>query len=386
MSRKPIAMLQDVVPTPFQLIFNAAAQLPDIINLGIGEPDLDAPPEVVEAIAKATKDGFTHYPPLNGFMDLKEAICEYWKEHHGYERAPNEVLVTAGCTQGLDIVLRAFAGPGDEVLITDPCFSSYESLIRYTGATPVMVPLRAEEEFMLNAQELEQHITPKSKILLINSPCNPTGAVYDRAAMEAIAKVVEKHDLLVISDEIYEALIFDQEHVCFATLPGMKNRTFTLGGFSKTYAMTGLRLGYVMAAAEFFPALSILSANMAMSVNSITQRGSIAALRDCQYFVDDMARIYQERAAWTVECIHRIPGVSCVPPKGTFYLLMDISKTGMSSLDFSMGLLNDTGVATIAGSAFGPSADNFVRISYNGSRDTLEDAIGKIGKYVEKVI
>jgi aminotransferase len=248
------------------------------------------------------------------------------------------------------------------------------------------MPVRAENNFVLLPEDVEKRVTPKTKLLLINSPCNPTGAVYDRATLEGIARVVEKHDLLVISDEIYEALNFSGEQVCFATLPGMRDRTFTMGGFSKTYAMTGLRLGYIIADASFFPALSILSANMAMSVNSITQRGALAALRDCQYYADDISRIYRERAQWTMEFLDKIPGISYVPPGGTFYLMMDVSKTGMKSLDFSVGLLKETRVATIAGIAFGPSANDYVRISYNGSREFLEEAIGRIGRYVNRVM
>lgn len=385
MNRKPVEVFQKNELTPFQVIFNLAAQMKDIINLGIGEPDLDIPGEVADSIAKAAREGYTHYPPVNGFADLRKEIRDYWNRRHGLNYAEDEVIVTAGCTQGLDMILRAYAGKGDEVLLTDPCFSTYAPSVVYTGAAPVMVPLKAENGFMISAADLERHITPRTKMLIINSPCNPTGAVYDRASLEAVAEVAQKYDLLVISDEIYECLIFDGEHTCFATLPGMRDRTFTVGGFSKTYAMTGLRLGYIMADRNFIPPLITLGVNTAMGVNSVCQKAAVTALQDCQYYVDNMVSLYKERAECAARLISAIPGLSCVPPKGTFYLMMDISVTGMKSLEFSQKLLKEAGVATIAGIAFGETADNFVRVSYNCRPEILNEAARRIESVVRNI-
>lgn len=378
MSEKLRAQFQNLQPSPMLKMFNATMQYDNLINLGVGEPDLDSPKEVIDIAVKSLKDGYTHYPPMTGYMDLKEEICNYWSRHHNLKWEAKNVLITSGAIQGLNMILSLFVGAGDEVITTDPCFPSYINQVKFLGGKLVAIPVKEEDGFNMTAEQLEDAITPKTKVLIINSPGNPTGAVLSREEMEKIAKVAEKHGIYVISDEIYEALIYDGKHTSFATMPGMSERTFTIGGFSKTYAMTGWRLGYIMAPAQFIPALSVLSTDTVMGVNSVTQRAGYVAIKDCQYFVDMMNELYARRTAYTSKLINETPGMSCIKPKGSFYIMANISETGMSSVDFSMKILEEARVVVMPGVSFGQNGDKFVRISCNGNEDVLDAAFERI--------
>ncbi|WRS26130.1 pyridoxal phosphate-dependent aminotransferase [Oscillospiraceae bacterium MB08-C2-2] len=378
MTEKLRAQFQNMQPSPMLKMFNATMQYNNLINLGVGEPDLDSPKEVIEVAVQSLKDGYTHYPPMTGYMDLKEEICRYWEKHHSLNWEAKNILITSGAIQGLNMILSLFIDNGDEVIATDPCFPSYINQVKFLGGKLVGIPVKEENGFNLTAKQLEEAITPQTKVVILNSPGNPTGAVLSREEMEKIAQVVEKHNLFVISDEIYEALIYDGTHTSFATLPNMSQRTFTIGGFSKTYAMTGWRLGYIMAPASFVPALSVLSTDTVMGVNAVTQRAGYIALKDCQYFVDMMNTLYARRTAYTAKLINETPGLSCIKPKGSFYIMANISETGMSSIDFSMKILEEARVVVMPGISFGTNGDRFVRISCNGDEQMMDAAFERI--------
>ncbi|NKC68559.1 pyridoxal phosphate-dependent aminotransferase [Vagococcus fluvialis] len=378
MSNKLRSQFQNMKPSAMLKMFNATSQYDNLINLGVGEPDLESPKEVIDVAVQALENGYTHYPPMTGYADLRQEICNYWEKHHGLKRTANEVIVTSGAIQALYLVLTAFIDPGDEVIVSDPCFPSYINQIKFVNGVVVPVPVSEKDGFNMTAEALEKAITPKSKLLILNSPGNPTGAVLSRREMEEIAKVVKKHDLIVISDEIYEALIYNAEHVSFATIDGMMDRTFTIAGFSKTYAMTGWRLGYIMCDSQYIPALGALTTDIAMGVNAPTQRAGYVALKDCQYFVDKMNKIYSERISYTAKLINETEGLSCVKPKGSFYIMANITETGMTSEEFSMKMLEDARVVVMPGISFGENGDNFVRISCNGDKELLDEAFLRI--------
>ncbi|GLC78560.1 pyridoxal phosphate-dependent aminotransferase [Lacrimispora brassicae] len=378
LKEKTRKQFQNLQLSPMLKMFNATQKYTNLINLGVGEPDLDSPKEVLEVARQSIQDGYTHYPPMTGYMDLRQEICNYWETHHGLKRQPQEVIVTAGAIQALYLILSTFIDPGDEVIVSDPCFPSYINQVKFLGGRLTAVPVEEKDGFNLTADQIEACITPKTKVLILNSPGNPTGAVLSREEMLKIAAVVEKHDIYVISDEIYEALIYGEEHVSFATMPGMMERTFTVAGFSKTYAMTGWRLGYIMCDSRFIPALSVLSTDTVMGVNAVTQRAGYVALKDCRYFVDKMNALYSRRIAYTSELINKTPGLSCIRPKGSFYIMANISQTGMSSVDFSMKMLEEARVVVMPGVSFGENGDSFVRISCNGSEDVLNEAFDRM--------
>jgi aspartate/methionine/tyrosine aminotransferase len=369
---------QNLQASPMLKMFQASLKYDNLINLGVGEPDLDSPAKVIQALKDAVDSGFTHYPPMNGYLDLRQEICNYWGKRHGLEAKPEDVLITAGGIQAIYLLLAAFIDTNDEVLVTDPCFPSYIGQVRYVGGKLVQIPVNEDNGFILTAESLEAHITPKSKLLIINSPSNPTGAVIPRDEMEKIAVVCEKHDLIVLSDEIYEAYIFDGQHVSFATLPGMRERTFTLGGLSKTYAMTGWRLGYLIGSAVNMLPLNVLSTDTVMGVTSMVQKAGVVALRDCNDFVDEMAVKYKERTEHVYRLVNATPGMSCLKPKGSFYVFASISATGMNSVDFCMKMIEEARVVIMPGVSFGKNGDSFVRLSCNGTPEMLEEAFRRV--------
>lgn len=378
MNEKLKEQFQNMQPSAMLKMFNASLKYDNLINLGVGEPDLDSPQEVIDATVTAVKGGFTHYPPMIGYPDLRNEICAYWKKHHEVEMSPEEIIVTIGGSQALYSVMQAYIGEGDEVLVTDPCFPSYLNQIKYVNGTAVQVPVYEKDGFCMKAETLEKYITDKSKLIILNYPSNPTGAVIDRDELEKIAKIVLEHDLIVISDEIYEAFIFEGQHIPFATIEGMKERTFTVAGFSKTYAMTGYRVGYVVTDKKNINVLAAIETDTIMGVNSFAQKGCLAALKDCDYFVEKMVALYKSRIEHTVKLINSIDTLSCNKPKGSFYIMMNISKTGMKSEEFALKILEEARVVVMPGSSFGKNADDFVRISCNGSFEKLDEAFGRI--------
>ncbi len=368
----------DLQPSLMVKVFRAAAQVEDLSNLGIGEPDFNTEPDIVDAAARAGKEGFTHYPPLPGFLDLRQEICSYWDKKYGLKSVPDEVFVTTGGIQSPFLLFQAILDPGDEVIVTEPCFVAYFQQVEYNGGRVVTVPCLEENGFNPRAEDIEKAITPRTRAIMLNSPCNPTGAVIDRVELEKIAAVVEKHDLFVVSDEIYESILFEGEHVPFATLPGMKERTMTVGGFSKSHAMTGWRIGYAIAPREILGLMQVLSIVQSFGVNSLAQKAALYALKTQEKKVMERRDIFRQRVDYALERLNAIPGISCLKPGGSFYLFPNISGTGMNSEEFTFWLLEKAKVAVIPGISFGKSGEGYVRISCAMSLKDLEKAMDRM--------
>ena len=378
---QPVKVAQrfkDIQPSPMTKIFQAAESIDDLSNLSIGEPDFHTEEEIIDAAASAAKRGVTHYPPLAGYPELKREICTYWKRHHSVDFSPEEVLVTVGGIQATHLCFQAMLDPGDEVLLTDPCFSAYLQQVRRNGGVVVPVPAREENGFFPEAADFERAITPRTKILLINSPCNPTGGVLTKAQAESVAEVARKHDLLLITDEIYENFIYSGKHIPMASLPGMKGRTATIGGLSKSHCMTGWRIGYVIAPPDLLKVMLQGSVNEGYGVNVLSQMGAIEALGSQDERMRLRTAEYEKRVRYGAERLNAMPGVTCPEPRGAFYLFPDISGTGMDDMDFAWWLLESAKVATIPGSAFGKCGAGHIRIACTLSMNDLERAFDRM--------
>jgi aspartate/methionine/tyrosine aminotransferase len=357
----------------------------DIISLGIGEPDFGTPDHICEALIDATKRGETHYTPNKGINELREAIIRKLKNDNGLTYELEEIICTVGVAEGVFVALSAFLDPGDEVLVPDPSWLNYTHVPTLNHAVPVHYPLVADNDFQIDVEELEKRITEKTRMLVILDPSNPTGAIQRRESLEKVAAFSVKHDLLVISDEIYEKLIYDgNEHVSIASIPDMRERTIVLNGFAKAYAMTGWRLGYIAAPLELIPPLAKMHAYLLTNATSMVQWGGVAALDGTQEPVEKMVEEFRKRRDFMVRAINDIKGISCPNPGGAFYLFVDVAETGMTGEDFTHFLLNEAGVAVVPGTAFGNRAVNEVRISYATSMENLEKAVSRIKEAVEK--
>ncbi|MDY0235994.1 MAG: pyridoxal phosphate-dependent aminotransferase [Gudongella sp.] len=373
-------LFKEVKPSPMLQMFEAASKYNDLVSLGIGEPDATTSDAIVEAAAAAAKAGFTHYPPVNGFADLRQAVSEYWRNKYKLDSTPDEVIITVGATQAIYLVLQALINPGDEVIVPDPCFTPYTQAIEYVYGVPLPVTLREEDGFNMTAEALENVITDKTKIVMLNSPGNPTGAVISKEEALKICDVIKKHDLILMSDEIYEAFIFEGEHVCFATLPGMKERTFTIAGFSKTYAMCGWRVGYAIGPKKVIDMMKIINIGTTMSMNSISQKAALYAIENCEADVKKMVDEYSKRVDYAYDRINSINGLSCIKPRGAFYIFANIKETGMKSMEFGMKMLEEAKVITIPGISFGPNSDDYIRISCTIPIEGLKEAFDRMEK------
>ena len=355
----------------------------DIIHLQIGEPDFDTPANAREAAKKALDEGATHYAPYPGIPQLREAIAEDATARKGFSVTPDRVFVTVG---GKGVMLYAILGlvdPGDEVLVPDPGYPIYESLTRFVGGTPVPVPIRMEHDFRIDLDELASLVTPRTRMLVINSPANPTGGVLTRSDLEAIAELATRHDLVVLADEIYGRILYDgEEHVSIASLPDMIERTIVLDGFSKTFAMTGWRLGYAIVPPSLVQMYGQLVINTISCAPTFAQVGAVEAIRGPQGPMDDMVEEFRARRDLVVDGLNAIPGVRCLMPKGAFYVFPDVSGTGMAGKELADRLLQEVGVCVLAGTAFGGVGVNHIRISYANSRQNLSKALDRIRDFV----
>jgi aspartate aminotransferase len=358
-----------------------------VIHLEIGEPDFDTPANVRQAAKAALDAGATHYPPFAGIADLRAAIAEDSAARKGFPIDPAQVFVTVGGKGVMVYAILALVDPGDEVIVPDPGYPIYESLARFVGGTPVPIPIRMEHDFRLDVDELASLITAKTKLLVINSPANPTGGVLTRSDIERIAELALRHDLLVLADEIYARILYDgAEHVSLASLPGMADRTIVLDGFSKTYAMTGWRLGYAIVPPWLEKAYGTLIINTVSGATAFAQAGAVEALRGPQAEVDDMVREFRARRDLIVDGLNDIPGIRCLRPHGAFYVFPDISATGLSGAEVADRLLPETGVCVLAGTAFGQLGRDHIRISYANSRDNLTEALARLRAFVEPLV
>lgn len=352
----------------------------DVIDLGGGDPDFATPAHIVEAAEQAIHQGHTHYVSSRGIKGLLEAIADKLRRDNGLEFDPaTEIVVSPGAKLALFAAIMALADSGDDVLILDPFWVSYEPMVQLTNATPVRVPLDKHDHFRVTADALRKHLTPNSKMLIVNTPNNPTGRVLRREELQTIADFAVEHDLLVISDEIYEKIVFDgHEHISIGAFPGMEDRTIVINGFSKAYAMTGWRLGYSAARAPLTREILKVQQHAATCAAAFTEYAGIAALTAAQDVVAEMVETYRQRRDLITAGLNSLPGITCRTIEGAFYAFPDISGTGMSSLDFADMLLEKAGVAVTPGAAFGTSGEGHVRLSFANSTELIERAIERI--------
>lgn len=362
-----------------------ALSMDNVISLCIGEPDLDTPSHIIEAGVEALRNGFTHYAPSGGLWELREAIAERYRRETGLDYGPENVIVTTGTTQGLFHSFLGVLNPGDEVIIPDPYYPNYLGQFHLAGAKVVTVPVKEENGFRLQAEDIERAVTPQTRALLINSPNNPTGALLEKDDLAKIADVARKHDLTVISDEVYDSIIFDDRTYCsMAQIPGMKERVIIHNGFSKTYAMTGWRLGYLVAPSEYVERSIYLQESLVSCTTTFPQIAAVAALNGSQDCVADMLDTYSRRRTIVIEGLNDIPGVSCYPTAGAFYAFPNIKSFGLNSEDFAIDLLKKERVATVPGSYFGDNGEGYLRLSFATSDEDLREGIRRFRKYVEE--
>lgn len=376
--------IRTVPPSGIRRFFDIAATMDDVISLGIGEPDFDTPPAIVDAGIASLNAQETHYTSNSGILALRIALAEHLEQLYGVRYDPEtELLITVGVSEALHLALAATVEPGDEVIVPEPCFVSYSPEVIFAGGTPVTAITRAEDDFQLLASQAEELITEKTKTLLLGYPNNPTGAVMTRERLQDIAHLADRHDLLVISDEIYDRLVYGVEHTCFATLPGMWQRTVLLGGFSKAYAMTGWRIGYAAAPAEILGALRKVHQYTIMSAPTTAQFGALEALRSGEEAVQEMVGRYDRRRRLIVDGLNAI-GLTCFEPRGAFYAFPSIAITGMSDEEFSERLLEEEKVACVPGSAFGACGAGHVRCSYATAYNQIEEALTRMARFAQR--
>jgi aminotransferase len=356
----------------------------DVISLGIGEPDFVTPEPILAAGRASLEAGRTHYTSNSGTIELRTAISNHLNSLYDVEYDPAlELLITVGVSEAMYLAMTAILNPGDEVIVPQPCFVSYMAEVSLAGGTPVPIATRVENNFQVTAEEIEAAITRRTKALLIGYPSNPTGAVLERATLEDIARVVRKHDILVISDEIYDRLVYDIEHTCFASLPGMWERTILLGGFSKAYAMTGWRLGYAAAPIELLGAMSKVHQYTIMSAPTIAQEAGLVALQDGEEAVEVMRQRYDRRRRLIVDGLNSI-GLSCFEPRGAFYAFPSVRGSGMDDAEFAERLLDEERVAVIPGRAFGIGGAGYVRCSYATAYEKIEQALERMASFARR--
>ncbi|MBQ8698383.1 MAG: aminotransferase class I/II-fold pyridoxal phosphate-dependent enzyme [Schwartzia sp.] len=374
-----------VPPSGIRKFFDIAAEMEDVISLGVGEPDFVTPWTIRESCIYGLEQGRTAYTANRGLPELRAEIARHKKEQHGLGYDPKtDILVTVGVSEALDIALRAMLAPGDEVLIPEPCYVSYKACAMMAGGVAVPVPARIENEFRVTADDLEAHITGRTRVLLIGYPNNPTGAVMRREHLMELARFAEAHDLLVISDEIYGDLTYgDEPHVSFAALPGMQERTLLLDGFSKAYAMTGWRIGYALGAPELIAAMTKIHQYTMLCAPITAQLAAVEALRRGAKYRDKMVAEYNLRRGFIYRGLTKL-GLSCFEPKGAFYIFPDIRSTGLSDQDFAEKLLMSEHVALVPGSAFGDCGQGYVRCSYATSLEKIDEALARIGHFLAR--
>lgn len=385
--RNPIAdVVADIKPSGIRKFFDIVTEMndPDVISLGVGEPDFDTPWHVRDEGIYSLEKGRTFYTSNSGLMELRTEICNYLQRRQGLTYDPkSQVIVTVGGSEAIDIGLRAMINPGigEEVIIPQPSYVSYEPCAILAGAKPVIVNLKAENEFRLTAAELEEVITDKSKLVILPFPNNPTGAIMEKADLEAIAKVIIEHDLYVMSDEIYSELTYKEKHVSIAEIPGMQERTILINGFSKAYAMTGWRLGYACGPTEIIKQMTKIHQFAIMCAPTTSQYAAVEALKNGDDDVEEMRNAYNQRRRYLLHEF-RDMGMDCFEPFGAFYMFPSVQKFGISSDEFATRLLQEQKLAVVPGNAFGDCGEGFLRISYAYSIESLKEAMDRIRKFV----
>ncbi|MDX8045220.1 aminotransferase [Gracilibacillus sp. S3-1-1] len=371
-------------PSGIRKFFDLASKMDNVISLGVGEPDFVTPWNVIEASYHSLEQGYTAYTANAGLLELREEISKYLEETFSVSYNPeDQILVTVGASQAIDVALRTIVNRGDEVIVVEPCFVSYGPAIELAGGVPVSVSATAENEFKVTPQQIESAITPKTKAIVICSPNNPTGAVLSKEELTAIATVVEKHDLVVLSDEIYAELAYDGPATSFASIEGMKEHTIVLSGFSKSFAMTGWRLGFATGPTEIMQAMTKIHQYTIMCAPTMAQHGALEALRNGNDSVREMKTSYQQRRNFVVKALNEM-GLSCHLPGGAFYVFPSIKATGYSSEEFAQKLLEEERVAVVPGHVFGESGEGYIRCSYATSIKQLDEAMKRISRFVKQ--
>ncbi len=375
--------VNSISPSGIRKFFDLLSSVEGVISLGVGEPDFVTPWHIREAATRSLEKGYTMYTSNYGMLELRQELAKYLEHYYGVSYQPErEILVTVGVSEGLDLAVRAILNPGDEVIIPDPWYVSYPPCVILAGGTPVFVPVNKQNNFALKAEDVEPLINKQTKAILIGYPSNPTGAVTSREELVKIARLAQKYNLLVISDEIYARLVYGVEHTCFASLPGVKEQTILLGGFSKAFAMTGWRIGYIAANEQLIEAMLKIHQYTMLCVPTMSQMAAIEALRSGEDDVAKMVKEYDSRRRFIVKKLNEI-GLPCFEPKGAFYAFPSIEATGMSSEEFAERLLMEERVAVVPGSAFGQCGEGFVRCCYATSLANIEEALKRMERFVK---
>ncbi len=371
-------------PSGIRRFFDIVATRHDVISLGIGEPDFQTPETILQAGVSSLQSGRTHYTSNAGRLELRQALAEHLERLYGITYQPEtEFVITVGVSEALYLSMTALLNPGEEVIIPTPCFVAYQAEVILAGGVPVEVPCRAEDGFQIRPQALRAAVTPRTKAILIGFPNNPTGAVAERQTLLELARIAEEYDLVVVSDELYDQLIYDVEHVCFPALPGMQQRTILLGGFSKNYAMTGWRIGYAAAPAPLLQGLLRVHQYTIMSAPTTAQDAALVALRDGTAAVEEMRQEYNRRRRLIVNGLNQL-GLPTVEPHGAFYAFPNVAITGMDDETFAQKLLDEERVAVVPGSAFGPGGEGFVRCSYATAYEKIEEALHRLERFMRR--
>jgi aminotransferase len=375
----------ELKPSGIRKFFDIAATMKEVISLGIGEPDFTTPPRILQAGIESLQRGETHYTSNAGILELRRALTDHIQHLYGVEYDPaSEIVVTVGCSEALYLAATAILDPGDEVIIPTPCFVAYQSGVILAGGVAVEVPSCMEDNFQLDPAEIERAITPRTKAILVGYPNNPTGAVADRETLMKVVQLAEQHDLIIISDEIYDRLVYGQEHVCVPALPGARERTILLGGFSKDYAMTGWRIGYACGPAALIGGMIRVHQYTIMSAPTTAQAAALTAILHCEEDVLAMQAEYDRRRKLIVAGLNEI-GLPTFEPRGAFYAFPKVDVTGLDDETFAQRLLTEEKVAMVPGSAFGAGGEGFMRASYATSYDKLEKALEHIRRFVNRL-
>lgn len=377
--------VQELKPSGIRRFFDLAAGMEGVISLGVGEPDFVTPWAVREAAINSLEQGYTSYTANAGLLELREEIAKYMKTQFNVGYSPeSEIIVTVGASEAIDIAMRALLNPGDEVIVVEPCFVSYAPMVTLAGGVAVTVQATKENDFKILPSQIEGAITDKTKAILICSPNNPTGTMLNKSELEELSTIAEKHDLLIIADEIYAELVYDEEYTSMAAINGMQERTILVNGFSKGFAMTGWRLGFVCAPEEITSAMLKIHQYAMMCASTMAQYAALEALKNCRSDVEEMVKSYRRRRNFIVQSFNEI-GLTCHVPGGAFYAFPSIESTGLSSQEFAEQLLRKEGVAVVPGDVFGESGEGHIRCSYATSLQQLQEAIKRMKRFIDSL-
>jgi len=375
----------DYPASGIRYMFDLAAQYDNLINLGVGEPNFNTPKHIKEACKKAIEENYTHYVSNAGIIELRQAIANKFKRDFVNEYNAENIMITIGAMEAITLALISIVDPGDEVIITNPCYPNYLGEIAIVGGKVVLVPIFEKNEFKIQPRDLEKAITSRTKAIILNSPCNPTGAVLDQKDIEALAEVIDKYNLVVISDEVYDKIIFNgKTHFSMARIPEVRDKIIIINSFSKTYAMTGWRIGYAIGKKEILAKMPKIQEGISSCVSSFIQKAALVAVNGSQTEIEDMVADYSRRRDILIDGLNAIPGVKCLKSPGTFYAFPNIKSFGKSSFDFAVELLEEAKVVGVPGSAFGSLGEGYLRFSFANSDENLKEAVERINDYIKK--